>query len=255
MLAAALVLGLAAAPSSAAPLLDKRQRAMLEALFKKDPAPQDPLYKGLPEDITRDYPEKEGFVLFEDIPNVDPPVGGGLHISDPSMTLNDVFDDESFADLPDGAVIKRNAVGAKEIWDYPVGTRVMHKLFFKTTPPRLFELRLVKKMPDGKWSFGIYRADDGRGAVSDALPLHKTGTPALFYDLIINGKPVRVDLFRLSPGSCRMCHWMMGHGSYQFPDQEHVGPCAFVPANDNLLGKWAKAFQAKKGWFPFSPAP
>ncbi|MBI3552487.1 MAG: hypothetical protein HY077_08205 [Elusimicrobia bacterium] len=231
------------------PFLNAEQKEWLENLFRNSTAPpKDPLYKGLPDSITRDFPGREGFVAFEHIPGEDPPVGGRLRISDPDLKLRDVFDDESFARLPVGATIRRDTSRSPEAWDYPVGTRVMHKLFFKTAPPRLFELRLAQKLPDGKWGFGIYMAEEG----SDTLQLHREGFPPLAFDLVIAGKPVRVELNRLIPGSCRACHWARGHGNHQFPDMEHVGPCGFVPANDDLLGRWARDYAARHGASPFS---
>lgn len=232
--------------------LGPQEREWLEALFRQGDrtraqAAQDPLYAGLPDRIARDYPEKEGFVRFSEIPGDNPPIGGRIRFSDPNLKLRDVFEEESWARLPDGARITGDLDGEKPSWDYPVGTRVMHRFWFKTEPRKLFELRLVQKLQSGKWAFGMYVAEDG----TEELPLHREGSPPLTFDVVIAGKNVHVDMFRLSPASCRACHWMRGHGNHQFPDMEHVGPCGFVPANADLPARWAKAYETRHGYFPF----
>jgi hypothetical protein len=214
-------------------------------------APKDPLWKGLPDEITRDYPEREGFVEFQHVEGDVPPVGGGLKISDPDLTLMDVFEDQSYARLPDGAAVSRETRGGQEFWDYPVGTRVMHRISFKTDPRKLFELRLVQKLPSGQWAFGVYMAEEG----ASTLRLHREGMPALSYDIVLNGKPVRVDLHRISPSSCRMCHFHMGHGGYQYPDADHAGPCGFSPPNPHLATDWARDYEARYGYAPFADKP
>lgn len=235
------------------PFLDSKQVEWLNEFFRTHRAaaePKDPLWKGLPDTITRDYPEREGFVRFEHVDGDVPPVGGRIKFSVPDLKLTDVFGDESFARLPEGAAIKRGAGGDQEVWDYPVGTRVLHRISLKSSPETLFELRLVQKMPDGKWAFGIYKAD----GAADSLPLHREGMPPLSFDTTINGQAVHVDMFRLSPASCRTCHYRMGHGGYQYPDVDHAGPCGFSPPNPHLLADWAAAYQARHGYAPFAVA-
>ena len=86
------------------------------------------------------------------------------------------------------------------------------------------------------------------------LPLHQEGMPALSFDVTIQGQLVHVSMFRLNPRSCRMCHFKMGHGGYQYPDADHAGPCGFSPPNPHLLTDWARHYQARYGDSPFKPA-
>ena len=235
--------------------LDSEQTKYLNKLFEESARiqaePKDPIYAGLPGELARDYPEREGFVRFEHIAGDVPPIGGRVRFSDPELKLTDVFDDESWARLPDGQKILRDTSGPREIWDYPVGTRVVHRILLKSDPRKLFELRLAQKLPDGKWGFGLYREEDGPAN----LPLHRDGMPPLSFDVKIKAKVVRVDMFRLSPASCRNCHFRMGHGGYQSPDVDHVGPCGFSPPNPRLLTDWADAYQGRYGYAPFALRP
>lgn len=251
MIALALALLAAGAACADEPMLDARQAEFVNKLIdqaRRSGEPKDPLWKGLPPEIARDYPESEGFVRFTHVDGDVAPFGGRIKISPPDLKVTDVFEDESFARLPDGATIRRDASGPREIWDYPVGTRVLHRFYFKTEPRTLFELRLVQKLPDGKWAFGIYTAD-GAG---ERLPLHREGSPALAYEVLIRGRQVHVDMLRMSPSSCRACHFHMGHGGYQYPDQERVGPCGFSPPNPHLLTDWARDYRARHGAEPFA---
>ncbi len=233
------------------PFLDGEQAEFLNALQERPirfrAQAQDPLYTGLPDTIPRDMPEREGFVRFAHIDGDVPPIGGRIRFSVPGLKLMDVFEDESWARLPDGQSVARDTSGPREIWDYPVGTRVMHRLLLKSDPRRLFELRLVQKLPDGKWAFGLYREEPGAAN----LPLHRDGMPPLSFEVEIKGQLVRVDMFRLSPASCRTCHFRMGHGGYQSPAVDHAGPCGFSPPNPRLLTDWARDYRARHGHEPF----
>jgi hypothetical protein len=208
----------------------------------------DPQSRGLAEELPTDTVEADGYVPYEGIPSQVGPVSNGPPRFTPSdVTRDEVFAEDRAARLPDGARIERHwdCLG-REIWEYPVGTRVVHRFFLKTIPSEsLFEMRVVEKLPDGRWAFGVY---EWRG---DRLQLRHVMSHDVF-DLDLLGGRVRAEMDRLHPESCRICHYNHSSQSYQFEDPEHAGPCEFGPGNPLILTHWAVGYAARYGYWPFA---
>src|SRR5438128_466595 len=118
-----------------------------------------PQSRGLPDEVPADLVERDGYVLFEGVPGMNgSPSNGPARFTPADVSRSDVFDEDHGALLPHGARIRRRWNGTgQEVWDYPVGTRVVHRFFLNTEPRRrLFELRVVEKLADGRWAFGAY---------------------------------------------------------------------------------------------------
>jgi hypothetical protein len=232
-------------------------------------APADgPLSSGLPATLSPTLPEDGGFVQFPNIAEADDiPLGRDWSFEpanstgafNPPLSMAQMVAEEGWARLPAGGVIRQSRDRAGQtVWDYPAGTRLLHRIFFNSDARRkLFEVRYIEKRPDGKWAMGLYHP---AGA---PLPLGDTGNLSLLtardaettFELQTASGAVRVNVKRLQPDSCRHCHFNMGEGGYQYPDEEHTGPCGFVPANAGLTTTWAERYRGRYGVAPFGPAP
>ena len=204
---------------------------------------------GLPDELPADLVERDGYVLFDGVPGLNgPPSNGPARFTPEDVTRSDVFDEDHGALLPHGARITRRWNGAgQEVWNYPVGTRVVHRFFLKTAPrPRLFELRIAEKLADGRWAFGAY---DWRAGPN--VRLRRSMAHDVF-DVDVPRGHVGVEMDRLHPESCRLCHAVHSPQAYQYRDKEHVGPCGFGPANPSMLTRWAPAYQVRHGYWPFA---
>ena len=72
------------------------------------------------------------------------------------------------------------------------------------------------------------------------------------FDVDVPRGHVGVEMDRLHPESCRLCHAVHSPQAYQYRDKEHVGPCGFGPANPSMLTRWAPAYQVRHGYWPFA---
>jgi hypothetical protein len=226
-------------------------------LSKSAGASQQPVYAGLPDTLSATLPEDDGFVS-------DQRVSGEELVADveglkrAGLDVGSAFEDEEWARLPDGAVIRRDFSRGYTIWRYPAGTRLAHRIFLKSNH-QLVELRLEKKLEDdspgrtGAWAFGIYRPVDTSGQ----LRLYKPGAdqPQESVRLSAPNGLGHLTWKRISYDRCRFCHIAMGPGWYQYSDEAHAGPCGFVPANKSLLADWAPRYRQKHGTFPFIVGP
>lgn len=210
------------------------------------------LSAGLPPTLPREF-LKMSFVIFDPVSNMDPPIANGnIHFDQADLTPSEVFGEEHWARLPPKARIVRDTGKGFESWHFPTGTMIAHAIVLKTSPSTLFELRLMEKLPDGTWAFGIYiPSEDGR-----ALVLQSKGSEALSFMVPFPKRSVRVTMERLHPQSCRTCHFNHGvRANEYYTDEEHAGPCGFVPDNAAIMKEWAPAYQIKHGYWPFEPAP
>jgi len=204
--------------------------------------------RGLPDEVPADLVERDGYVLFDAIAGVSgPPANGPARFTPPDVTRGDVFEEDHAALLPLGARIerRRNRAG-QEVWGYPVGTRVVHRFFLRTAPRSLFELRVAEKLPDGRWAFGAYERRAGPSLLLRRRMVHET------FEVDVPRGHVGVEMDRLHPESCRLCHAVHSPQAYQYRDREHAGPCGFGPANPSLPTEWAPAYQLRHGYWPFA---
>ncbi len=228
--------------------MDARQERADKARSGR-PAP--PPYAGLPDTVSPTLPEDEGFVRDRRFPG-EQVVADVSGLDAAGLTLPDVIEDEEWARLPDGARIRRDRSRGYEIWHYPPGTRLIHRIFLKSDH-RLIELRMLQKQDDdasgdGPWAFGVYRPD--RGLYALTLYQERGGRPESV-SLPLPGRFGRFTWTRLPLSSCRDCHASMGDGWYQYADRDRAGPCGFVPLNPALLTRWAAHYQRRHGYYPF----
>ncbi|MBI3553044.1 MAG: hypothetical protein HY077_11065 [Elusimicrobia bacterium] len=208
---------------------------------------KEPIRTGLPAEIAATLKEDGGYLDFPGVEGA--PIWGddvrlaGLAPTDEEM--EQVLADDHGIRLPPGRRIKRFKPGTpREFWDYPVGTRLLHRFLLRTAPPTLTEIRLIEKQPSGRWAYGVYLPQkNGR------LRLMKA-QEAVTLKVAWRGKKVALTMNRLNPESCRMCHQMHTPVN-DYPEEDTAGPCGFGPGNKKL-GAWAKDFQAKKGYSPFA---
>ena len=239
----------------------------------------------LPTALPADFLDTQGFMPFTELPddvarelrkgkNYAPaPIGSGFYFDDVKVgdgdrdALHKVFEETVFAMIPTGTKIKSsmNSDG-KEVWDYPIGTSAVHRIRFKSDPPALFEIRLVRKLNNGKWAFGSYSLT-GDDAGTLALNTY-TSLPKVTYQVKVAGTPTdapptKVQFFRVNLVTCQSCHYMNSTGFYQYSvagadgkTDLHAsfavtGPCGFVPTNPSIKDSWAKAVLDKNGNSPF----
>lgn len=218
-------------------------------------AAEDPLWSGLPEELSPRFPEEKAFVGFDPIPNHHAPfLNGPMKIDGhgKSFSVFDVFSEEFFALLPPRTriLVSKNAEGL-EVWDYPPGTKVLHRIFLNTQPRTIFELRILMKRQRGDWAYGLYypTSDGAR------LSLHRTSKlPVTLGANIVapdQSGPVTVTGNRVHPQSCAACHFSFSPAQHQYPSREQAGPCGFVSPNPSVLEKWAPTFERVHGYWPF----
>lgn len=217
-----------------------------------------PLYQGLPPQLPQQLPELKKFVRFDPIPDHRAPLLNGRPKLEGTagnvFHLSDVFEEEHFALLPAGTHIRvAYDASGKESWDYPTDTRVIHRIFLRTAPRTIFEMRLLWKRNDGQWSYGIYAPQPG--SESALLDLNRDPHVAVAFEAVVTGGevrgPVRVSGTRLHPQSCQGCHYVHSASAHQYPMQQLAGPCGFVPANPSVIEKWAPAYKRIHGYWPF----
>ena len=211
--------------------------------------PSSPQSLGLPDEVSADLVERDGYVPFDGVAGLNgPATNGPARFTPDDVTRSDVFEEDHAALLPPGARIARRwTAAAQEVWEYPVGTRLVHRFFLRTVPRRtLFELRIAEKRPDGRWAFGAYEWRGGGTVRLRRVMAHEV------FEVDVPRGHVGIELDRLHPESCRLCHAMHSPQAYQYEDVEHVGPCGFGPANASLLTQWGPAYEARHGYWPFA---
>ena len=245
---------------------------------------ESPLSAGLPDKIPADFLEREGFLAFDEIPEEAArrmraprpyalaPIASLMRFNgtpiDPldRTSQRQVFDESTYAMIPLGTKIRVSATPAGEVWEYPTGTIVAHRIALRSVPPRIFELRLVRKMPDGRWAFGSYSPadlDDQTLASTLRLNAYPDLPEASFHIWPSAGLPsgvmTTVALKRIRLSSCRGCHFSNSTADYQYarhlPDGRldvpasiaAAGPCGFVPNNPSVRGMWAQSYSSKNG--------
>lgn len=168
----------------------------------------------------------------------------------------------------------------RTVWIYPPGTQVAHLIELRTKPAQAFELRIVKKLTDGTWGFGVYAPRDPQKMgspfqlLSKYLPaLEKQKTepgewpadqfkPEKFKFIREDGLPVTVSMTRTRTSACQACHRAMSPNAYQYQvisaegeiielaSRKNTGPCGFGPTNKSVDG-WLVEYLKKYGKNPF----
>jgi hypothetical protein len=176
------------------------------------------------------------------------PIALSIKINEePINPSHDIFLENFYANLPDGKTIKiKNENHSNEKWMYPVGTRIVHEIRFNDSKQTIFEARMIEKVSEKIWGYGIY------DPISHAYQL-RTIEPAFNeYQLQTQeGLPLNIKLRKVSQATCSRCHTRAGFIQEPVGAFEETGPCEFGPINTSLKTVWAKDFHSKKGWWPF----
>lgn len=211
-------------------------------------------WEGLPQTLPLQWFQTEGGTVFkQELAKVRSPFAldirlDGKRIDSGSALLPQIFSEKFAAWLPPGAQINISKVGGRLFWDYPVGARVEHAIWLNTTAtgtPEPYEVRVLQKLPAGKWAYGVYQVIGGQLKLSQY-----TGTPEENRQITLQGREVSAVWRRMQLFSCQNCHLATSASAYQYSSLKTTGPCGFGPANGNI-SDWASRFKTSHGYYPF----
>ncbi|MBI4057503.1 MAG: hypothetical protein HY399_08170 [Elusimicrobia bacterium] len=206
-----------------------------------------------PRFISPNYPEDNGFVRYDAHPKK-APFGEDIRIDGtpwyevPNLKLFDVFTEDSWAKLPPQTCIQRyvNNRGF-EFWSHPKGTSFIHRLFLKTSPPRLYELRQIEKMedgPGGRWAFRRYvtTQDPNNLKLWTFHPDDWKYYHELQFSLPATPRDMTVTLKRYTR-QCTSCHVTGSQNNLIDGSPRVAGPCGFTPMDLKADKQWAKSLE------------
>lgn len=237
----------------------------------------------LPSHIPSDFISAGGFLPIRDVPEAEArrirapkpytpaPIATHFVFNGVSVGTRDhetqleVFEETSFAKIPTGTkILSTKDRQNREIWEYPVGAAVVDLIRFRDERKTIFELRIVQKMPNGKWVFGSYSPDANRQLRLNTYP----EWPDDSFSVTLSEGPrkgikTHVDLKRIRLSACQACHFVNTLADYQYEQSkpsgeldfqksiEATGPCGFVPTNPYVRSEWAPLFEKTYGVSPF----
>lgn len=200
----------------------------------------DGMQKSLPMSHVQDN-DYLGFENFRTRPRA--PIAARIQINDqPVRSMEEifsVFEEIVAATLPEGKTIKESTdAEGRLVWRYPIGTKVIHQLNFKDDKHSLFELRMIERVTDKRWAFGVYHPINGKLELQDYQ-----GRLAKEFDLrTADGKPLNIKLHHIPLNVCQNCHNNTTSAPHQYESREDVGPCEFTPTNPKVRNDWVKGF-------------
>lgn len=171
------------------------------------------------------------------------PIAGGIRINGERVRSMEeifaIFSEEVAAVLPEGTTIKESKTeDGKLVWRYPIGTRVIHQLNFKDDKKSLFELRMIERVSDKRWAYGVYHPINGQLELANY-----TGHKDREFNLKMpNGKQTHVKLHHIPLHVCQNCHNRTTSAPHQYESLEDVGPCEFTPSNPKVKNDWVQGF-------------
>ena len=219
----------------------------------------DPLYSGLPDSLPAEVLTDPAFIEFQQAPNSSgSPLGSritfeGELIGTPEKR-RDLFLEKFIATLPlHTHILVSQDSRSRDVWNYPVGTRVAHWIRFKSTGQETFELRLSEKLAGGNWAMGSYSPRVGAAGDSPLFLNRYLGTPEFSIQITRASDQLEGELHlnRINNQSCQACHFVQSGSQYQFQHREEAGPCGFGPMNPNIAGDWANRYRQSRGESPF----
>ncbi|MBI3547627.1 MAG: hypothetical protein HY078_01105 [Elusimicrobia bacterium] len=253
----------------------------LESLGEAEHPPEPTLYEGLPAELPADFLERERFLSFEELPQSEArrmraprpyalaPIAASLKVDGEAIDPMDraaqrrIFEESVYAMIPPGTSIRVSGKPPRETWEYPVGTTVAHRIGLRSLPPRVFELRIARKVAAGRWAFGSYSprdVDDPAPASALHLNTYPGHPPSAFTArLAESGPSSRIELVRIRLSTCQGCHFANSTADYQYERRREdgsldvwgsigaTGPCGFVPNNPGAREGWARAFALANG--------
>lgn len=208
-----------------------------------------------------------------------PPIGFAMTVGEREIapldypTQDKFFAQTTYAGMPKGEKIQISFAHfgkvIREVWDYPIGTLLVHRIDFKTTPPSIYELRLVWLDRNRQWHFSTYSPKEfGSSKPQDFLRnSYGRDHPPIEVNAVFSEwnpqKASRLSMKRINLASCQACHYSTSPSAYQYqvakPDGSidvaasiaRTGPCGFTPNNPWAFWTWGRDYHAKHGIFPF----
>ena len=176
---------------------------------------------GMKETLPLDHLEKNYFLEFDnyrDRPRA--PIAAGININGkPVRSIQEiftVFSEKVFAHLPEGQTIKSSLnTDNKEVWRYPIGTQVVHRITLNDDLDTVFELRMIERVNNKKWAFGVYHEENNQYKLQN-------------------------------------CHRNTTSAPHQYENLQDVGPCEFTAQNPKVKNEWVQAFTQNQGYSPIS---
>ena len=220
----------------------------------------DPLYQGLPEQLPGDFPSSPELIEFQQEPStVTSPLGMRITFNSEILgtpaRLKEVFLEKFAASIPHNTHIQiLKDSQARDVWTYPVGTRVAHWIQYNSRSRGTFEFRMSEKIANGNWASGSYSPRYGAEPDAPLFLNRYTGSPSFSIQLtrLSDGREGSLSLNRINNQSCQLCHYSLSPSTYQFQKKEDAGPCGFGPMNSNIARGWATQFQRQNGDKPFA---
>lgn len=207
---------------------------------------------GMTKTLPGDHLEQTNYIEFHnfrDKPRA--PIAAAIKIDgQPVRSIQEIFhyfSEEVGAWLPEGKVIKSSTDSeGREVWSYPIGTRVIHYLTLNDAEKTSFELRMMERVEEGRWAFGVYHLKEGEFKLQDYK-----GLLAKEFELDHReGKKYKVSLKHIPLHVCQNCHSNTTSAPYQYNSRQDVGPCEFTPANPKVQTDWVKKFLKVRGYNP-----
>jgi hypothetical protein len=218
-----------------------------------------PLYAGLPETLSAEIFADESLIPFESVnETIRAPVGTHIEIDGQSIPASDFkaltryFSRELFAKIPRESKIRISRDSRLgEIWDYPVGTLLVDRIQLRSRPPRDFEVRMISKLPSGRWAFGTYLPESPETQGRYRLAKYSGFAPYRTHFRNQEGSESLLKLGRINLNSCQACHFSVSPSKSQYQGISEAGPCAFGPANPLVTSDWASRYLKQHGVEPF----
>ncbi len=219
----------------------------------------DPLYSGLPDPLPDVVLTDSASLEFQqDSRSFGSPIGSritfeGELVGTPEKR-KDLFLEKFIATIPLHTHIRVSQDSrSREVWNYPVGTRVAHWIRFNSTGQETFELRMSEKLASGNWAMGSYSPRRGAALDSPLFLNRYIGTPDFSIQITRDSDQLdgELHLNRINNQTCQACHFVQSGSQYQFLHREEAGPCGFGPMNPNIVGDWASRYRQMRGESPF----
>lgn len=212
------------------------------------------LSDGMKPELSLTHVEDNDYLSFENFrerPRA--PIAAGILINDKRPTtlkeILAVFSEDFKAFIPDGKTIKESTNNdGLPVWRYPVGTKVIHQLNFKDDKSTLFELRMIERVNDKRWAYGVYHPKEGQLSLQD----YRGQLPKEFILKTKDGRPLNVKLRHIPLHVCQNCHRNTTSAPHQYQGPKDVGPCEFTPVNPKVKKDWVRAYEEAFGRSPVS---
>jgi hypothetical protein len=217
-----------------------------DEIAQPNPKCKENLFAGLPLHIRVNEPELQHATPFEaeeaELPISDDDyqvtrVSTGKEIPDDEM-----FRDELYALIPKGTKIESYTLAnGKKKWIYPVGTTLFHRIYFRSRPEKLFEMRMERRLANGHFAMGVFREDPASPEGRLKLDTNCENAPNEKIITKLSSGLAQLSYKRIGIESCNGCH---NTGHSDVPGK--MGPYEFIASNPKLQA-WRKEYASEHG--------